>query len=74
MRVGTKLGIASLLLFVCALLLTPIVDGVFAVIAAVLSCVTGLLAASKGNRWWLVVPVLVFVAFGLMLYVGFHAV
>jgi len=73
MRRGTKLGIASILLFVCALLLMPIANSVFGVIAAVLSCVTGLLAASKGNRWWLVVPVFVFVAFGLMIYVGFHA-
>ena len=69
MKRSTKIGIASAVLLLSIFVppysewRTPIN---FA--CAILACVLGLLAASSGRKWWLLVPGSIVVGFGLDLF------
>jgi len=71
---SVKLGVASLALV--ALSATPPIAGShtpFSFVFAVISCVLAFLAAQQGSKWWLAVPCILIVVFGLLMWVGFHA-
>jgi hypothetical protein len=71
---ASKLGVASVILFICADLLLGTADGIFSVICGCLSCLLGVFAAREGSKWWFTVPALNVLFFSFMVWVGFHAV
>jgi hypothetical protein len=67
---STKTGIASAALLL-SIFLPPYSEWRAPInfACAVLACVLGLLAASSGRRWWLVIPVSIIVGFVADLYI-----
>jgi hypothetical protein len=66
---STKTGIASAILF-AGILLPPYREwrAPISFACAVLACILGVLAATSGRRWWLVIPASIVAGFALDLY------
>ena len=69
MKRSTKAGIASAALLL-SILIPPYREwrAPISVASAVLACVLGVLAASGGRKWWLVIPASIVVGFALDLF------
>ncbi len=75
MTTSVKLGVASLIaLVVSGVLEASDPDGVFGIGLLILSVILGFLAGWLGNRWWMAVPTIIVVFFGLILLAGYHAI
>lgn len=74
MNRSTKAGIASTALLV-SILIPPYREwrAPLSVASAVLACVLGVLAATAGRKWWLVIPASIVVGFVLDLYLVIYA-
>jgi hypothetical protein len=71
---STKTGIASALLF-AGILIPPYREwrAPVSVAFAVLACVLGVLAATSGRKWWLIIPGSIVAGFALDLYLVIYA-
>ena len=68
---STKAGLISLALLL-SMFIPPYAEwrAPINLVCAVLSCVLGALAATRGRRWWLVVPGSIVSGFALLLYLA----
>ena len=68
---STKAGLISLALLL-SMFIPPYAEwrAPINLVCAVLSCVLGALAATRGRRWWLVVPGSIVTGFALLLYLA----
>jgi len=66
---STKAGIASAILF-ASILVPPYREwrAPISFACAVLACILGVLAATSGRKWWLVIPASIVAGFALDLY------
>ncbi len=69
MKRSTKAGIASAILF-ASIFVPPYREwrAPISFACAVLACVLGVLAATGGRKWWLVIPASIVAGFALDLY------
>ena len=69
MKRSTKAGIASAILF-ASILVPPYREwrAPISFACAVLACILGVLAATSGRKWWLVIPASIVAGFALDLY------
>lgn len=74
MKRSTKAGIASAVLF-ASIFVPPYREwrGPISLACAVLSCVLGVLAATSGRKWWLVIPASIVGGFVLDLWLVMYA-
>ena len=67
MKLSVKLGIAALILmagYFAAQFIHG--DSPLGLVCAVISCVLGFVAARKGSKWWLLIPVVILVTTGFV--------
>jgi hypothetical protein len=71
---STKAGIASAVLLVSTFV-PPYREwrAPISLACAVLSCILGVLAATSGRKWWLVIPASIVAGFALDLYLVIYA-
>jgi hypothetical protein len=71
---ATKTGIASLVFF-ASILVPPYREwrAPISLACAILACILGILAATSGRKWWLMVPASIIAAFALDLYLVMYA-
>ena len=70
---STKLGIASVVLLLIALLaLFPKWDTPITFASAALSILFGLLAAQQGSKWWLTIPGLIIAGASFVWWIAAH--
>lgn len=69
MKRSTKAGIASAILF-ASILVPPYREwrAPISFVCAVLACILGVLAATSGRKWWLIIPASIVAGFALDLY------
>ena len=74
MRRSTRTGIASAVLF-ATIFIPPYREwrAPISIACAALACVLGLLAASSGRKWWLIIPGSIVAGFALDLYLVIYA-
>jgi hypothetical protein len=71
---STKAGIASAALLL-SVFIPPYAEwrAPISFVSVILACVLGLLAASGGRKWWLVIPASIVVGFALDLFLVIYA-
>ncbi|MGA9587565.1 MAG: hypothetical protein WBQ95_19700 [Terracidiphilus sp.] len=69
MKRSTKTGIGSAILF-ASIFVPPYREwrAPISFACAILTCILGVLAATSGRKWWLVIPASIIAAFALDLY------